>query len=66
MAVKDFTKMFLNYPGRWVALKQDESTVVAASRSASEAYKAAQLKGEKNPVLLKVPQKSAYYVGGSI
>lgn len=66
MAVKDFTKIFLAHPGLWVALRQDEKTVLASSRSAKKAYNEALSKGEKRPVLLKVPSQSTYYVGGEI
>lgn len=63
MAIIDLTKIFLKYPGQWVALKQDEKTVIASSKNAKKAYKAAILKGVKRPVLLKVPTHSTYYVG---
>ena len=66
MAVVDFTKIYLKYPGLWVALKQDEKTVVASSKSAKKAYNEAISKGEKRPVLLKVPSQSTYYVGGDV
>lgn len=60
----DFTSIFLKYPGKWVALKQDEKTVVSVSKDAQKVYKTAILKGEKKPVLMKVPSDSTYYIGG--
>jgi hypothetical protein len=59
----DFTSIFLKYPGKWVALKQDEKTVVSASKDAQKVYKTAILKGEKRPVLMRVPSSPAYYIG---
>lgn len=60
----DFTSIFLKYPGKWVALKQDEKTVVSASKDAQKVYRAAILKGEKKPILMKIPSDSTYYIGG--
>lgn len=61
--IVDFTKIFKKYRGLWVALKQDEQTVVTASKSAKKAYQEALNKGEKRPIMLKVPTQSTYYVG---
>lgn len=61
----DFTSVFLKYSGKWVALKQDEKTVVSASKNAKKAHEDAISKGERRPILMKIPSNSAYYVGCS-
>lgn len=61
----DFSSIFFKYPGKWVALKQDEKTVLSVSKDAKKAHEKAILKGEKRPVLVRVPSKSTYYVGSN-
>ena len=59
----DWTKIYKKYKGRWVALKEDEKTVVASGRSAKEAWDKAQKIGYKKPILTKMPPKLLPYVG---
>jgi len=59
----DYSQIFKKYAGRWVALKSDEKTVAAASRSANKAYRDAKAKGIREPILFKVPTKSVPYIG---
>ena len=47
---------------QWVALSHDEVKVVATARSFHAARQKALKKGEKHPVLVKVPAKSGGYV----
>lgn len=61
----NWTPIFEKYPGMWVALKEDEVTVVAASKSAKTAADGAKKKGLKIPILLKVPSRSLPYVGAN-
>jgi hypothetical protein len=42
-------------PGAWVALSHDKSRIVAYASSMRAAAYAAQLKGEADPVLIKMP-----------
>lgn len=51
------------YAGLWVALKQDEKTVVASGSSFEAVMKKANKKGYKNPVLTLVPEKLIAFVG---
>ncbi len=57
-----FRDMLEGYEGKWVAMSDDEEKVIAASDSFSEARGQALAKGERNPVMLKVPPKDASYV----
>jgi hypothetical protein len=42
-------------PGAWVALSHDKKRIVATGGSIAAATFAAQLKGESEPVLIKMP-----------
>jgi len=59
----NWTKIYKEYKGLWVALKDDEKTVVASGKTAKEAWEKAQEKGLKNPVLTRMPEKIVAYVG---
>jgi len=59
----DWTKIFQKYKGKWVALKDDEKTVVASGSTAKEAWDKALRKGFKKPILTRMPTKLIPYVG---
>lgn len=59
----DWTKIYEQYKGLWVALKEDEQTVIASGRTAKEAWDRAQQNGYKKPILSNVPEKLSTYVG---
>ena len=59
----DWTKLYEKYRGLWVALAEDEETVLSASKDAKVAYQEALEKGVKIPILLNVPEKSIGYIG---
>lgn len=61
----DWTNIYKKYKGLWVALKDDEVTVIASGKTATNALNKAQKKGFKNPILMNVPQKLTYFVGGT-
>jgi len=50
------------YPNQWVALSQDRSRVVAASRSLPRAMEKAREAGEANPLMMKAPSKAGGFV----
>ena len=60
---KDWTKIYEKYRGSWVALAEDEETVVGSGRTAKEAWGDAQRKGYAKPILTRMPEKLATYVG---
>jgi len=51
------------YRGKWVALDEDEKTVVASDEKAKNAYNSAVKEGVKLPILFKVPSVLAPYIG---
>lgn len=59
----DWTKIYKKYKGLWVALKDDEKTVVGSGKTAKKALEDAQKKGFKNPILTHMPERLVTYVG---
>lgn len=62
----DWTRIYKKYKGLWVALKDDEKTVVASGKTAKEAWDKAQKKGIDRPILTRMPPKLVSYVGFGI
>jgi hypothetical protein len=52
---KDWTHLFALYRGQWVALADDEVTVLAAGATAKDALAASAAKGLPDPILYRVP-----------
>ncbi len=63
MTAKNWTKLFGEFKGQWVALKDDEITVIAHGKNASKVLEKAQDIGHENPILFKVPASSMTYTG---
>lgn len=59
----DWTKIFNKYKGLWVALKDDEKTVLSSGKTLKEAFKKATEKGYKKPIMMRVPTDILPYVG---
>ena len=59
----DWTKIYEKYKGLWVALLDDEVTVVASGRTAKEAWEKAQEKGYKKPIMFRVPTEIILHIG---
>lgn len=62
----DWTNIYKKYRGQWVALKDDEKTVVASGKTAKQAWEKAQDKGYKKPIMFCVPTEIIPYVGSFI
>lgn len=61
--MKDWTQLTKQYKGLWVALADDEETVLESGRNAREVYDRAKERGCKTPLLARVPKKEITYVG---
>lgn len=61
----NWTDLFKKHKGNWLALKDDEKTVVGIGVTAKEALVKAQRRGYSNPILTKMPQKLTSYVGSN-
>ncbi len=60
---KDWTKLYKKYKGLWVALADDEVTVLGTGKTALEAVQQARKKTDKTPFLTRIPQKLVSYIG---
>lgn len=63
MKAIDWTHLDKRYKGKWVALADDEVTVISSGKTLDEAAKKAEKKGFKNPIFYSVPEKLTYFVG---
>jgi hypothetical protein len=60
---KDWSRLFTTYRGQWVALADDEVTVLAAAATAKDALSASAAKGKPDPILYRVPDSLDTFVG---
>lgn len=63
MKAINWTKIYKNYKGKWVALKDDEQTVVASGYTLKEVMEKSKKKGLSHPVVTQVPQEVLPIVG---
>lgn len=56
MAAIDWTEIQKKYPGQWVALKDDEETVVGYGRTLQEAADRAKANGYDSPIFTVMPE----------
>jgi len=59
----DWTQIYKKYKGLWVALDEDEKTVIAYDKEAKKAFDKAREKGVEVPILFRVPNKVIPYIG---
>lgn len=59
----DWTNIYKKYKGLWVALKDDEVTVISSGKTAKNAWDEAKKKGYAKPILTKMPSDLSSYVG---
>ena len=60
---QDWTNLFKRYKGQWVALADDETTVIAAAPTAREVRERSAKKGMPDPLLFRVPETLEAFVG---
>ncbi len=58
----DWTQLFEEHKGRWVALAEDERTVIASGKTAKEVWQKARRETSK-PIMMQVPTDLTAYVG---
>ena len=61
--ITDWTDLYRQYRGQWVALKDDERTVVGSGKTAKLALQKAVAGGVAEPILTKLPDRLVPYVG---
>jgi hypothetical protein len=59
----DWTPIFEKYKGLWVALKDDEQTVVGSGKTLQEALEEASKNGYDEPILARMPEELIPFVG---
>lgn len=62
----DWTHIYKKYKGLWVALQDDEVTVISSGKTLDDTSKKAEDKGFKNPIYFKVPKELTYFVGTTV
>lgn len=60
---KDWSKIYKKYKGLWVAMLDDEQTVVGSGKTLKEAMAKAQKKGYNSPIFSRMPETLDAYVG---
>jgi len=60
---KDWTNIYKKYKGLWVALADDEETVLGVGKTVKEALLQARKKSGKTPFLTRMPETLSAYVG---
>lgn len=53
---KDWTKLYKKYKGLWVALADDEVTVLGVGKTVKEAVAQAKNKSTQTPILTRIPK----------
>ena len=63
MPARDWRKLYQQHKGQWIALKDDEQTVVATGRTLKEMAKKAKALGYPRPLLTRMPDDLRTFVG---
>lgn len=59
----DWSAIYKAHKGKWVALEDDEETVISVGNTAKEALEIANKKGFSHPILTKMPSDLLPLVG---
>lgn len=59
----DWTRIYKKYKGKWIALREDEKTVITYGETVKDVMEKSQRKGVKLPILFRVPSTAIAYVG---
>lgn len=62
----DWTQIYEKYKGQWVALQDDEQTVISSGITAKEALEKARSKGYGDPILAKMPLTLDPFIGHEV
>jgi hypothetical protein len=60
---KDWSKLYEKYKGLWVAMLDDESSIVGSGSTLNEAINQAKQGGHKDPIMMRVPKTLDTLVG---
>lgn len=59
----DWTEIYKKYKGLWIALKEDEITVISSGKTVNDVMEKSKKKGFSKPILFRVPAKIIPYIG---
>jgi hypothetical protein len=59
----DWTNIYRQFKGLWVALDDDEKTVLGSGKTAKEALEEANSKGHSMPIMAHIPDSLSPYIG---
>ena len=59
----EWSAIYRRFKVRWVALKDDEKTVIASGKTAREAMEKVKQKGHHFPVIARMPDRLNPYIG---
>jgi hypothetical protein len=59
----EWTNIYRRFKGLWVALGDDETTVLASGETAKAAIEKARKKGHHSPIIARMPDRLSPYVG---
>lgn len=59
----DMSQVVIKHKGEWVALKDDEKTVITAGKTAKQTLESAKKHGFQKPILFRVPTRIMPYIG---
>ena len=62
----DWTDLFRRFKGMWLALADDEQTVLGSGKSAREALEQARARGVSTPILTHMPDRLEPYIGSGL
>lgn len=60
---RDWTKLYQQYRGQWVALKEDHTTPITGGASRTEAKAKAMQLGFEKPFVVKMPDDLTVFAG---
>lgn len=63
MGAIDWTNLYKKYKGLWVALKDDEVTVISSGQELTRVRLIAEKKGFSNPIFYYVPKNQTAFIG---
>lgn len=61
----NWVNLYKKHAGKWVALKEDEKTVIASAATARAAYKKAKDSGLPHAFITRVPKTLTSFVGAN-
>lgn len=63
---QDWSEMYRKYAGKWVALADDEETVIAADTNLKRVVELSKELGHSMPILHRVPEELVTFMGCEI